>query len=308
MSTIYVHMFHRFEIRYNEIPVTIDVRKAQELLCYLVIFRHQPHPREVLAGRLWGETSTAQSRSNLRKTLWQLQSCMDTTEDGAARLLQTSDDWVQLHPDATLWSDVALLETAYHSVEGVRGRAMSAAQADLARQAVVHYRGELLEGWYLDWCLVERQQYRFMALALLDKLCGFCEARQEYDAAISYALRILRHEPARENAHRRLMQLYALAGDRTAALRQYAWCVAALHQELDIGPDEQTIQLHTQLQRGQFAPSSATTIQPDREAQELATLLHRLEQIQGSVNLLQQQLAGEVQSLRALFASPLPTP
>lgn len=37
-----------------------------------------------------------------------------------------------------------------------------------------------------------------MALALRDRLCGSCEARQEHDAAISYALRILRHEPGHE--------------------------------------------------------------------------------------------------------------
>ena len=137
MSTIHVHMFHRFEIRYNEIPVTIDVRKAQELLCYLVIFRHQPHPREVLAGRLWGETSTAQSRSNLRKTLWQLQARLETTEASAARLRQTSDDWVQLHPGATLWSDAGLLETAFRAVEGGAGRGQMEAHAGSASQQAV---------------------------------------------------------------------------------------------------------------------------------------------------------------------------
>ena len=303
MTAYRIHLFHRFEIRLGEAPVAIETRKVQELLCYLLLFRHQNHPREVLAGRLWSETSTAQSRNNLRKTLWQLQTLLRTTEEGAAGLLVADDDWVQLHPDAMLWSDVALLETAYRQMEGIRGRALSDAQAELARQAIGHYRGDLLEGWYLDWCLVERQHYRYMALALLDKLCGYCESRSEYEAAIGYAMQILRHEPARESAHRWLMRLHALAGDRTAALRQYGWCVAALREELDVDPDVQTVQLHVQLQSGQFLQSSATTAPPDHAAQDLAALLLRLEQTQGAVSVIQQQLAGEVQSLRTLLAS-----
>lgn len=303
MNTLYIHLFQRFEIRRGNALIAVDVRKVQELLCYLLLFRHQRHPREVLAGRLWGDTSSVQSRSNLRKTLWQLQTLLHIVEDNGVRLLQTSEDWVQLHPDAMLWSDVALLETAYRQMEGTRGSALSDAQAEMARQAVEHYRGDLLVGWYHDWCLVERQHYRFMALALLDKLCGYWESRSEYEAAIGYAMQILRHEPARERAHRRLMWLHALAGDRTSALRQYAWCVAALREELDVDPDVQTVQLHAQLQSGQFVQSIATTAPPDHATQNLAALLRRLEEMQGTVSTLQQQLAGEVQSLRTLLAS-----
>ena len=300
MTTYRVHLFQRFEIRRDELPVTVDVRKVQELLCYLLLFRHQPQAREVLAGRLWGETSTTQSRNNLRKTLWQLQTLLHAADAGAGRLLWADSEWVQLHPDAALWSDVALLEAAYRQTEGIRGRALSDAQAELARQAVDHYRGDLLEGWYHDWCLVERQHYRFMAMALLDKLAGYWEARQEYDAAIGYGLQILRHEPARESAHCRLMRLHALAGDRSAALRQYAWCVAALREDLDVDPDEQTTRLHAQLQAGRLLPPGTA---PAAQAPgDLAELVQRLEQMQGAVTALQQQLAGEVQSLRALLA------
>lgn len=303
MLTYRIYLFHRFEIRLGEAPVAVETRKVQELLCYLLLFRRQTHSREVLAGRLWGETSTAQSRNNLRKTLWQLQTFLRPGVEGATGLLQADDEWVQLHPDAALWSDVALLKMAYRQMEGIRGRALSDAQAELARQAIGHYRGDLLEGWYHDWCLVERQHYRFMALALLDKLCGYCESRSEYDAAIGYAMQILRHEPARESAHRRLMWLHALAGDRTAALRQYAWCVAALREDLDVAPDVQTMQLHARIQSGQFFQPIATTAPPDYEAQDLTTLLQRLEQMQTTMSALQQQLAGEMQSLRALVMS-----
>jgi DNA-binding SARP family transcriptional activator len=308
MTAYRIQLFHRFEIRLGEAPVAIETRKVQELLCYLLLFRRQTHSREVLAGRLWGETSTAQSRNNLRKTLWQLQTLLRTTEEGTTGLLVADDDWVQLNPDAALWSDVALLETAYRQMEGIRGRALSDAQAELARQAIGHYRGDLLEDWYHDWCLVERQHYRFMALALLDKLCGYFESRGEYDAAIGYAMRILHHEPARESAHRRLMRLHALAGDRTAALRQYGWCVATLREELDVDPDVQTVQLYAKLQSGQFLQPTAATVESRDDTQDLTMFLQRLEQMQGAVSVIQQQLAGEAQSLRALLASRTHTP
>ena len=32
------------------------------------------------------------------------------------------------------------------------------------------YRGDLLTGWYQDWCLIERERYQCMFVSLLDKL------------------------------------------------------------------------------------------------------------------------------------------
>ncbi len=80
-----------------------------------------------------------------------------------------------------------------------------------------------------------------------DKLMEYCEKRQEYERALLYGVRILRHEPARERTHRSLMRLLYMSGDRTAALRQYERCVAALRAELEVEPGRPTRALCEQI-------------------------------------------------------------
>src|SRR5205823_7801753 len=112
-------------------------------------------------------------------------------------------------------------EQAFTCTEGVSSRDLDDRQVQLLLGAVQLYQGDLLEGCYLEWCLAERERLQRMYLAMLDKLMGHCEAHREYETGLDYGLRILRCEPASERTHRRMMRLQYLAGDRTAALRQY---------------------------------------------------------------------------------------
>ena len=48
---------------------SLPTRKAEALLSYLAIRPRQSQPRDKLTALLWGETSEAQARNNLRYTL-----------------------------------------------------------------------------------------------------------------------------------------------------------------------------------------------------------------------------------------------
>src|SRR5438128_1039451 len=56
------------------------------------------------------------------------------------------------------------------------------------------YRGDLLEGWYSDWCLYERERLQHMYLAMLDKLMEYSESHQEYETGQTYGMRALRYD------------------------------------------------------------------------------------------------------------------
>ena len=56
----------------------------------------------------------------------------------------------------------------------------------------------------------------------------------------AHARRWLALDPLHEPAHRELIRLYALDGDRAAALAQYRDCVRTLSQELGVGPVDET--------------------------------------------------------------------
>ena len=87
---------------------------------------------------------------------------------------------------------------------------------------------------------------------MLDKMMSYCEAHKKYETGLAYGLRVLRYDRARKSTHRRLMHLHYLAGDRTAALRQYEHCVGALNEELGVKPSRLTVALYDQIRLDDF--------------------------------------------------------
>jgi two-component SAPR family response regulator len=153
---------------------------------------------------------------------------------------------VQLDPK-TVWLDVAVFEEAFHATQGIPGKELDQPRAEMLKDAVRLYKGDLLDGWYQDWCLFERERLQNMYLSTLDKLMDYCTQHHEYEAGHGYGSTILRYDRASERTYRRLMHLQYRAGDRTGALRQYERCVAALDEELGVKPERRTQSLYEQI-------------------------------------------------------------
>jgi DNA-binding SARP family transcriptional activator len=205
---------------------------------------------------------------------------------------------VQLSPDATLWLDVGEFERACAAAQGQQGAQLEPALADQLRAAVELYRGDLLEGWYQDWCLYERERLESMYLSALDKLMAFCETSGEFEAGLSYGARALRHDRARERTHRQLMRIYYLAGDRAEALRQYQRCVAALSADLDTRPSKPTVDLYQQILADQLnVPAAGPSLAAAGPATTFPTLLGHLKQLIQTLASLQLQIHDKVQIL-----------
>ena len=90
----------------------------------------------------------------------------------------------------------------------------------------------------------------------LERLAQGLAGRQQWEAAIGHARRWLALDPLNEPAHRLLMQLYAWAGDRAAAARQYQECVKVLQAELGIEPEPETTALLEAIRSGTAGESS----------------------------------------------------
>jgi DNA-binding SARP family transcriptional activator len=318
MSTTSVHLFGNLHVqRGSSVVDGIDGRKVQELFCYLLLHRQSPRSREALAGLLWAENTSAQAKKYLRQALWQLQSALDdrASAKGDPPLLLVTSDSIQINPQADLWLDVAEFEQAWRVVLDVRGEELDSAQAQQLRAAVELYHGDFLEDSYEDWCLYERDRLRSLLLAMLDKLMIYCEAQREYERGLVYGARILRYDRARERTHRRVMRLYNLMGDRTAALRQYECCTMALQEELCVEPDARTQALYDQIRLdhrdsvASHAPTrraDALRAVPEPTAIILARVLAELKRLQAAHSGLQQQVEQSILAIeQSLAASPM---
>jgi len=245
-------------------------------MCFLLLHRDHPQPREILASLFWGDNSTDQSKKHLRQTLWQLQSTLAREFKPTDKsLLTVNPEWVGLESSADLWLDVAAFEAAFTPVQDLHGCDLDFEKARLLEEAVQLYQGDLLEGWYDDWCLFERERLQNIFLAMLDKLMGHCEAHRQYETGIVHGTRILSFDHAREHTHRALMRLQYLSGNRTASLRQYERCQTALEEELGVKPAKSTHLLYEQIKDD--CTDDLTLFQTDTATQP--DLTSRLEQI-----------------------------
>lgn len=302
MPKLHFHLFGKFAADCDEQPLKgLDASKDQELLSFLLIRSNQHHGREALAAMLWGDNSTERSKKYLRQSLWHLQAILDSARGKQPAPLLIEHDWLRVNPANPPWCDVEEFEKAVASAEGIPGKQLTAKQAGILKAAVAQYRGDLLAGWYQDWVLFERERLQNKYLLLLDKLISYSQCHEEYELGQSYATTILRYDPARERTHRELMRLYYLAGDRTAALRQYDRCVRALKRELDVRPERRTVNLYERIKLDRFDPSepnlsnsieTSTSGYPDE--------IGRLKQIQKMLSAVQRRIQREIKAAEGL--------
>jgi DNA-binding SARP family transcriptional activator len=302
MSTLRIFLFGKFHVRCGEQTLTgFDARKVQELFCYLLLNRDRPHSRDKLADFLWSDVGT-QAKNYLRKTLWQLQSALNTlatpTPPNPKNVLLIESEWIQFNHETNLWFDVLFFEQAFALVKDVPGKQLVASSAQVLKTAEALYRGELLEGWYVDWCLYERERLQHMYLAMLDKLMEYSESHQEYETGQTYGMRALRYDRARERTHRRMMCLQYLAGDRTAALHQYERCVTALQEELGVQPAQSTVALYEKIRADQLhSLESGAHDYPQTVVTALPDILHHLRQLHLALADAQGQVEEDIQAI-----------
>ena len=303
MSTLRVSLFSKLSVRLGDRALeNLHSAKAEELFCFLLLRRNLSHPRETLAGMLWGDCPTFQSKKYLRQALWQLQFALNSSLVPAARrVLLVAPDWVRLNEQADLWLDVAAFERACVLAQGAPAQTLDARVVQALEAAVALYRGDLLEGWYQDWCLYERERLQNMFLALLDKLMAICEVREDFEAGLAYGVRILRYDPAHERTHQRMIRLKYLAGDRVGALRQYECCRAQLKEELGVRPSKLTRALYQQIRADRLETSPATPARTpaatDQAPLLLPKLLSHLKQLRSCLADVQREVQRDVSTV-----------
>ncbi len=296
--SIQFRLFGKFSVQRDTQSVRgLDSSKEQELLSYLLVRRDRPHSRETLASLLWGDSSTERSKKYLRQALWHLQAGLETHELPAPQVLLVEHDWVQLNLQSELWLDVAVFEQAFAATQGIPGKQLDRSGAERLQDAVRLYTGDLLDGCYQDWCLFERERLQNMYLSMLDKLMGYCEQHQDFEAGQSYGSTILRYDRASERTYRRLMHLQYMAGDRTGALRQYERCVAALDEELGVKPERRTRAVYEYIRADELDKVKPGDESASLSATTLPEVLGRLKRLHLVLNAVQKRVQRDIKAV-----------
>jgi predicted ATPase/DNA-binding SARP family transcriptional activator len=257
MSTIRLSLLGPPRVEREGEPVELDTRKTVALLAYLAVTGQTPggqiHSREALAALLWPELEPQRARANLRRSLSVLRKGLGD------EWLVADRETIGIHPHADIWLDVVDFRRLLSSPQA-HGHPEAETCPDCLKalaEAVELYRGDFLEGFSLrdsanfdEWQFFQTEGLRQEMAQALERLVHGRSAQGTYEQAIPYGRRWVALDPLHEPAQRELMQLYALAGQRAAALRQYTECARILEAELGIPPAEETTFLYERIRTG----------------------------------------------------------
>lgn len=238
-----------FDVQLNGRPLAgFSYNKMRALLAYLAMERVQDHNREVLLELLWAGNDAAAARNNLRRTLSDLRKAL---ESASGKTLFSSNRLT-----------IRFIPNIYVDALDFTGRTPALSE----EEAIALYRGEFMAGFSLpdcpgfeDWLQIQRETLHRRALALLEQLSNHHEQTGNYSKAQEFALRYIELEPWDENAHGRVMRLYALNGQNHAAIAQYEACCQLLKKELGVLPNEETRHLAERIRSGGSLAGAATS-------------------------------------------------
>jgi len=213
-------------------------RKAIALLAYVLLHRERALSRAVVAERFWPDEDDEIARASLRRHLYRAL--------GALPEAPANRPWVIADKVTLRWNPEAQLEIDTNAYERLSADGDRVSAVDL-------YRGDYLEDFYDEWVLPERERLRELQSANLVALVEERRRALDYPGAIAFAQRLLRLDPLREDAIRRLMSLRFAAGDRSGALGEFETFARRLRDELAADPMPETLALREAIRSNELA-------------------------------------------------------
>ncbi|HEU5103283.1 MAG TPA: BTAD domain-containing putative transcriptional regulator, partial [Roseiflexaceae bacterium] len=278
MAHLSVALFGPPQVIRAERPLAgFESNKVWALLAYLIVEADRPHQRDALAGLLWPDQPDPVARHNLRQALVNLRQVIGDAS-ATPRLLLITRTTVQFNTASDYDLDVAtflvaLDTSARHTHAQPQACAFCARQR---RQAIALYRGSFLDQFFVhdsvtfdEWIVLKREYLQQRALDALAWLVGYYQRRGEYADAIAMARRMLAIDALREEAHRTLIGLLAISGQRNAALVQYERCCRVLQDELGIAPEAETTALYQRILAGDLSALEALALPVVQQARQL---------------------------------------
>lgn len=301
MSTLRISLLGMFHIHHDGWSVETKIcRATRSLLAYLVLFRERIHAREVLAGLFWGDHSEDRARSCLSTALWRLRKVLEPRGiPKGTYLVAPSSGEIAFNQESNHWIDVAIFEKQTRKILARPYQLLKDSDVRELENTLKLYTGDLLEGFYDEWALSERERLRSLYLKSQAHLLSCYCHNGAYEQALACGQNILNFDPLREEIHREMMRLYMVNGQRPMAMRQYETCCKVLETELCVSPMEETQALHQRIirrlnQDQNLSRSCEDTLTAHQALQQLHQTLQNLntatEQLQQATRLLEEAI------------------
>lgn len=232
--------------------------------------RHRLH-REQAQELLWPDSSQEQAANSFGKTLYLLRRALEPglIAGKPSVYITLEQDVVSLVP-ANFEIDLDLFEAEVRQIQ-----IHTPDTLDIFDAALALYGGNYLpDDLYEDWAQSKRDHARRLYSWLLEQGARLAITSSQGLRASEFLHALLGQNPLDETMHRELMVIYARLGRRSEALNQYQTLRKILHDELNVAPDPETLELYTVIQNGRIATDLAAFHQPVSQQPVLEPLVH----------------------------------
>ena len=283
-SKLRVWMFGKFQLSLGDSQVRSKLPyTVQNLLAYLLLFRHRDHSRETLIELFWSDCPPERARNCLNTALWRLRAVLEPPEVPRGTYLVATNTEIGFNRDCDYWIDVEAFEAAILRALKTPLQTATAETIRVLEEALRLRSADLLDSVYEDWAVAEQTRQRELYLNALQYVMQFYVNHRNYQDGLRIGKQIVALEPLQEEAHRSLMRIYLERGEIALAIQQYELCYKLLQTELGCAPADETQTIYQSLVAhsqpyASRAINAKTAVTMDEALKMLSTAIFRLEQ------------------------------
>ena len=253
-------------VRHADGPPVPVAGALQPFLALLGLERDMACDRDRLIDSLWPDTAADRGRRRLNTTVWRCRRLLGGQRDEV--IVANRSGYIALDPTA-IEVDVHAVARALSDDRRAAAARGDARAVDELREAVLIDAAQFLAGNFDDWVVRTRHQLELAVVKGVETLLAVAAAPSD---AIEWAELLVQLDPLREDAHRRLIRLYAETGRRADALRQYDVCARNLDDDLGVEPLVETTLVAAAVRAG-VAPLPGDLADPRHALSELRRAL-----------------------------------
>jgi DNA-binding SARP family transcriptional activator len=223
----------------NDAALTTARRAGREFIEYLVAHPRATVARERLIDALWPDVDAEAGAHRLHVAVSGARSALRRYVADCDPIRCTVNGYAW-HPSIDVRTDVERFETCY-----------ALGSLDAYREAAVLYTGDFLAGESADWIVRRRLALASRLVTMLQRLAAAALERDDYEAAMAHAARLVALDRAHEEATRLMMRCLARMGQRSFALTEYALLCDYLKRYIGVQPTRETAALRERIARGE---------------------------------------------------------
>ncbi len=217
----------------DDSPITHwRMARAMELYFFLLQSK-KPVRKEQIQIALWPDGDPRRIEQTIRSTIYYLRLAIGKDQVVSSSGLYSLD---LTSYGQHVWYDVALFEKHHNEAKLALDNANDAQASTAFTEMIKLYKGDYLQPFYGDWCILLRDNLRQAYVQAHQQLAILAWHAEDFEASVQHWQHLLALDTCFEKAHAGMMRYYLRIGQREQALRQYQRCCLHLQEELQTTP------------------------------------------------------------------------